>query len=85
MRATGPAGPIPYTPYCMPQCYDGGKRERATSCKCKGCNGDAHGRRKQYALNHGYLKLSPPGSRKPKPGQESLFPEEMLPKQIPSR
>ena len=75
--ATGPAGPIPHADYCMPQCYAKGNRELSGSCQCKGCNGDAHGRGKKYAFDHGYLKNSPLGSRKPKPGQESLFPEEI--------
>ena len=78
MVATGPAGPIPHPDYCMHQCYAKGKRELGRSCECKGCDGDAHGRGKQYAFNHGYLKHSPPGSRKPKPGQEALFSEEDL-------
>jgi hypothetical protein len=76
--ATGPVGPIPHADYCTPQCYAKGKRELSRSCECKGCNGDAHGLGKQYAFNHGYLKHSPPGSSKPKPGQEPLFPEEVL-------
>jgi hypothetical protein len=76
MRATGPAGPIPHANYCTPQCYAKGKRERRRECQCRGCKGDAHGRGKQYAFNQGYLKDSPPGSRKPTPDQEPLFSEE---------
>src|ERR1700678_3618954 len=76
MRATGPAGPIPYADYCTPQCYEKGKRERRSSCECRGCDGDAHGRGKKYAFDQGYLKHSPLGSRSPKPGQESLPLEE---------
>jgi hypothetical protein len=72
----GPAGPIPRADYCTPQCYAKDKRNRSKHCLCKGCGGDAHGRGKKYAFDHGYLKYSPLGSRKPKSGQESLFPEE---------
>jgi hypothetical protein len=75
--ATGPPGPIPHPAYCRPQCYAGDKHG-LSECQCKGCHGDAHGRGKKYAFDHGYLKYSPPGSRKPKPGQEPLFPEEPL-------
>jgi hypothetical protein len=74
--ATGPAGPIPHRPYCMPQCYAKGKRALAKSCECKGCGGDAHGRGRKYAFDHGYLKYSPLGSRRTPSGQESLFPDE---------
>lgn len=76
LSATGPAGPIPRTAYCTPQCYARGIRDRARSCECKGCGGKAHGREKKYAFDHGYLKDSPPGSRKVPTGQEPLFPEE---------
>ena len=76
--ATGPAGPIPRTPYCTPQCYAKGKRKLSKSCQCKGCDGDAHGRGKKYAFDNGYLKFSSPGSRKPPLGQVALFPEEPL-------
>jgi hypothetical protein len=87
LSATGPAGPIPHPAYCTPQCYAKGIRERARSCECKGCNGKAHGRGKKYAFDHGYLKYSPPGSRKPPADQEPLFPDESsapvdLPEQI---
>ena len=76
--ATGPAGPIPRRAYCTPQCYEKGKRKLSRSCHCKRCHGDAHGRGRKYAWNHGYLKDSPPGSRKTPFGQEPLFPEEPL-------
>jgi hypothetical protein len=71
-RATGRPGPIPHPHYCAPQCYNG-KPELAKACECKGCGGDAHGRGRKYAFDHGYLKLSPPGSRKPPANQELLF------------
>jgi hypothetical protein len=77
--STGPAGPIPHADYCTPQCYAEGKPERSKDCRCKGCQGDAHGRGKKYAFDHGYLKYSPPGARKPSLGQESLFSEEETP------
>ena len=75
LSATGPAGQIPHPNYCMPQCYAKGKRDLSGSCQCKGCHGNAHGRGKKYAFDHGYLKHSPVVSRRPQPGQESLFPE----------
>jgi hypothetical protein len=75
MLATGPAAPIPHLDYCRPQCYKMGKRERRSSCTCKGCEGEAHGRGKEHAFSQGYLPYSPPVSRKPKHGQESLFSE----------
>ncbi|MFP5236649.1 MAG: hypothetical protein ACLGSD_12170 [Acidobacteriota bacterium] len=75
LPATGPAGPIPHPAYCTPQCYAKGIRDRARFCECKGCGSKAHGRGKKYAFDHGYLKYSPPGSRKPPLGQEPLFPE----------
>ena len=76
--ATGPPGPIPRRAYCAPQCYEKGKRKRSGSCHCKGCHGDAHGLGRKYAWDHGYLKDSPPGSRKTPLGQEPLpFPEEL--------
>ena len=74
--ATGPAGPIPHADYCTPQCYEKGKRELRSSRECRGCDGDAHGRGKKYAFDQGYLKYSPLGSRRPKPGQELLPLEE---------
>ena len=77
LSATGPAGPIPHASYCTPQCYAKGRREFSRSCQCKGCQGDAHGRGRKYAFDHGYLKYSPLGPRKPKPGQELLFPGEI--------
>ena len=77
LSATGPAGSIPRTPYCTHQCYATGVRDRARSCECKGCDSDAHGRGRKYAFDHGYLKDSPPGSRKVPTGQEPLFPEEI--------
>ncbi len=73
--ATGPAGPIPRPAYCARQCYAEDKHGTAGACQCKGCRGDAHGRGRKYAWDHGYLKDSPLGSRKPPLGQESLFPE----------
>lgn len=73
--ATGPAGPIPHPAYCTHQCYAAGKPERSRSCECNGCHGDAHGRGKKYAFDHGYLKFSPPGSRRPPLDQERLFPD----------
>lgn len=76
--ATGPAGPIPHPAYCTPQCYAKGRRALSGSCQCRGCRGDAHGRGKKYAFDHGYLKYSPPGSRKPPLGPELPFPEELL-------
>jgi hypothetical protein len=76
--ATGPAGPIPHPAYCTPQCYAKGKRALSTSCQCRGCRGEAHGRGKKYAFDHGYLKFSLPGSRKPPLDQELLFPEDPL-------
>jgi hypothetical protein len=76
--ATGPADPVPRTPYCASQCYAKGKRELSKSCHCVGCHGDAHGRGKKYAFDHGYLKYSFPGSRKLPLDQELLFPEEPL-------
>ena len=76
LLATGPSGPIPHAAYCTPQCYEKGKRERRSSCEFRGCEGDAHGLGKKYAFDQGYLKHSPLGSRKPKPGQEPLFSEE---------
>jgi hypothetical protein len=78
LAATGPAGPIPHPAYCTHQCYAKGKPELSASCECKGCSGKAHGRGKKYAFDHGYLKYSPPGSRKPPLDQELLFPEEPL-------
>jgi hypothetical protein len=78
MVATGPAGPIPHASYCTPQCYEKGKRERRNSCECRGCDGDAHGLGMKYAFDQGYLKDSPFGPRKPKPGQVPLFSEEDL-------
>jgi hypothetical protein len=75
--ATGPAGPIPRRDYCKPLCYENDKHGPSGSCHCKGCRGNAHGRGKSYALDHGYLKDSPPGSRKPPLDQEWLFPEEL--------
>jgi hypothetical protein len=74
--ATGSAGPIPHPAYCTPQCYAKGKLKLSRSCQCKGCRGDAHGRGKKYAFDHGYLRDSPIGSRKPPPGIGWLFPEE---------
>jgi hypothetical protein len=71
--ATGPAGPIPHADYCAPQCYSKGKPEFSKDCQCKGCQGDAHGRGKKYAFDHGYLKYSLPRSRKLGSGQELLF------------
>jgi hypothetical protein len=79
--ATGPAGPIPHPFYCTPQCYAKGKRELAKSCECRGCRGDAHGRGRKYAFDHGYLKLSPPGSRKLPTDQAQLFSDEISPEQ----
>jgi len=72
--ATGLAGPIPHPDYCAPQCYKKGKLSK--SCKCKSCNGDAHGRGWKYAFEHGYLSCSSPGYRKPPFDQEELFPDE---------
>jgi hypothetical protein len=81
-RATGRAGPIPHPAYCTPQCYAKGKRVLSASCKCRGCRGDAHGRGRKYAFDHGYLKYSLPGSRKPPLDQELLFPDgEISPEQ----
>jgi hypothetical protein len=82
IRATGPAGPIPHVDYCKAQCHSKGKRERSETCECKGCNGDAHGLGEKYAFDHGYLKNSPSGPRKPKPGQTPLPFEEIA--DIPS-
>lgn len=76
--ATGPAGPIPHPAYCKPQCFAKGKHGPSGTCQCKGCRGDAHGRGKRYALDHGFLKDSLPGSRKPPLDQEWLFPEKPL-------
>jgi hypothetical protein len=76
--ATGPAGPIPHRAYCMPQCYAKGKPALSGSCQCKGCRGDAHGCGKKYAFDHGYLKYSLPGSRKPPLDQELLFSDDPL-------
>lgn len=76
--ATGPAGPIPHRAYCTPQCYAKGKSALSGCCQCKGCRGDAHGRGKKYAFDRGYLKYSPPGSRKPPLDQELLFPDDTL-------
>lgn len=76
LSATVRAGPIPRPAYCTHQCYAKGIRDRARSCECKGCDGKAHGRGKKYAFDHGYLKISPAGSRKLPAGQEPLFPEE---------
>ena len=74
--ATGPAGPIPRRAYCTPQCYAKGKLKLSRSCKCKACHGGAHGRGKKFARENGYLKDSPPGSRKTPSDQEFLpFPE----------
>jgi len=73
--ATGPAGRIPHTDYCTWQCYDKGKRENWAACDCKGCDGKAHGRGKQFALDHGFLKESPVPSRRSPADQEALFPE----------
>jgi hypothetical protein len=70
--STGPAGPLPRVNYCNEQCYSKGKLKRSRDCTCKGCQGRAHGRGKQYASDEGYLKSSPPGSRKPGTGQELL-------------
>lgn len=74
-HATGPAALISRVYYCSSGCYDR-KLRVGSSCTYRGCEGDAHGRGKKYALDHGYLNDSLPGSRKPKLGQESLFPEE---------
>jgi len=68
---------MPRIPYCTPQCYAQGKRELSKSCHCMGCGGHAHGRGKKYAFDHGYLKYSPPGSRKPPLDQELLFPDDL--------
>lgn len=75
---TGPAGSVPRVPYCKHPCYTQGKRKLSGLCECKGCNGDAHGRGKKYALDNGYLKDSPPAPRKPKLGQTD-FPFEEIP------
>ena|GEM_PF-1686465 len=74
--ATGPAGSNPHPAYCAPRCYADDKHVGSRNCTCKGCHGDAHGRGRKYAWDHGYLKDSPRGSRKPPFGQELLFPEE---------
>jgi hypothetical protein len=74
--ATGAAGPIPHPTYCTPQCYSKGKVALSGSCQCRGCGGDAHGRGKKYAFDHGYLKYSLHGARKPPADQEFLFPDE---------
>jgi hypothetical protein len=76
--STGAPGSIPHPAYCTPQCYAKGKCDLAKSCECKGCWGDAHGRGRKYAFDHGYLKFSPSGSRKSPPNQESLFPDEII-------
>jgi len=74
--ATGPAGPIPHPPYCRPQCYADGKHQSNRACQCKACGGDAHGRGRKYAFDHGYLRDSPPIFRKTPKDQEWLFPKE---------
>ena len=76
--ATGPAGPITRAAFCSRGCYANDKHGLSGACTCKGCHGNAHGRGKKYAFDNGYLKFSPPGSRKPPLGQELLFPEEPL-------
>ena len=76
--ATGPAGPIPHPAYCAPRCYADGKHGSSGVCRCKGCRGDAHGRGRKYAWDHGYLKNSLPGSRKLSLGPELPFPDEPL-------
>ena len=78
--ATGPAGPIPHRAYCTPQCYVKGKPALSGCCQCKGCRGDAHGRGRKYAFDHGYLKYSLSGPRKPPLDQELLFPEDPSPR-----
>ena len=55
-----------------------GKLALSGSCQCKACRGDAHGRGKKFAFDHGYLADSRPGSRRPQLSQEWLFPAEPL-------
>lgn len=74
--ATGPAGSIPHAAFCSRGCYANDKHGLSGICTCKGCGGDAHGRGKKYAFDHGYLRHSPPGSRKEPLDQEWLFSEE---------
>jgi hypothetical protein len=74
--ATGPAGSIPHAAFCSRGCYANDKHGLSGTCTCKGCGGDAHGRGKKYAFDHGYLRHSPPGSRKEPLDQEWLFSEE---------
>jgi len=76
LSATGPAGPIPHAAFCSPRCYANDKHGLSGACTCKGCRGNAHGRGKKYAFDHGYLRYSPPGSRKLQLDQEWLFAEE---------
>ena len=71
-KVTGPAGSIPRRPYCSPQCYGAGKLDRAHLCNCEGCGQDAHGKKKKYAFDNGYLKDSPIPPRKPPVGQMKL-------------
>jgi len=78
LTATGPPGRMQHAAYCTPQCYAKGKVSLSGSCVCRGCRGDAHGRGKKYAFEHGYLKYSVTGSRKPPLDQELLFSEEAL-------
>jgi len=72
--ATGPAGPLPRRAYCQKRCFEKGKHELSRPCRCTGCGGDAHGCGRRYALDHGYLKESPIGSRRPPEGHPRLFP-----------
>jgi hypothetical protein len=74
--ATGSAGPISRAKYCTPQCYERGKRKRSRTCRCKGCGGDAHGRGRKYACDHGYINGSPVVFRRPPSEQRPLFPPE---------
>jgi hypothetical protein len=76
--SSGAPGPIQHPAYCTPQCYAKGKLGLAGSCQCQGCRGDAHGRGKKFAFDHGYLKHSMPGSRRPPLDQELLFPDEEI-------
>jgi hypothetical protein len=77
VRQTGPAGPNLRTAYCNERCYKQGEGKLLERCRCKGCNGHAHGRGKKHALDGGYLRDSPPAPRKPKLGQTDIPFEEI--------
>jgi hypothetical protein len=71
--ATGAAGPSLRINYCTSSCYEAKHPAAGNACGCKGCNGNAHGRGRQYAFDHGYLKDLTHGVNKPKPGQMALI------------